>query len=181
MPLLLIPLLLVVVLLLAVLLYPLGLWQRYRAGTARRRAWPWAVGVNAWLLALSALLFVAGAWISDHWVAHALRFAACGLLLGVVAGIAGILTTRFEHGSEGARYTPNRWLVLALTTLLAMRIALGIWQALRPAPAGAPSPFMALLADHASLFGMAGALLGYYLAYAWALRRRLGRWSRRQR
>jgi hypothetical protein len=180
MPLLLIPLLLVVVLLLAVLLYPLGLRQRYRAGIARRRAWPWLAGINAWLLAVSTVLFLAGAWISGHWVAHALRFAACGLLLGVVVGIAGIWTTRFEHAPEGAWYTPNRWLVLALTGLLAARIALGIWQALRPAPAGVQSPFMALLVDHASLFAMAGVLLGYYLAYAWALRHRLARGSRRR-
>lgn len=180
MPLLLIPLLLVVVVLLAVLLYPLGLVQRYRAGKARRRAWPWLAGANAWLLALSALLFLSGAWVSGHWIAHALRFAACGVLLGVVIGIVGIWTTRFEHAPEGAWYTPNRWLVLALTGLLAARIALGIWQAFWPAPAGAQSPLMALFADHASLFGMAGVVLGYYLSYAWALRHRLARLPRRR-
>lgn len=181
MPLLLIPLLFVVMLLLAVLLYPLGLVQRYRAGTARRRAWPWLAAANAWLLALSALLFLAGAWISAHWIAGALRFAACGVLLGAVIGIAGIRATRFEHAPDGAWYTPNRWLVLALTVLLAVRIALGIWQAFRPTSAGVESPLMALLVDHASLFGMAGVLLGYYLTYAWALRRRLSRPPRRGR
>lgn len=180
MPLLLIPLLLVAAVLLAVLLYPLGLVQRYRAGKARRRSWPWLAAANAWLLALSTLLFLAGAWVSGHWIAGALRFAACGVLLGVAIGIAGIWITRFEHSSDGAWYTPNRWLVLALTGLLAARIALGIWQAFRPVPAGARSPLVALLADHASLFGMAGMLLGYYLAYAWALRRRLS-WPPRRR
>jgi len=65
--------------------------------------------------------------------------------------------------------------VLALTGLLAARIALGIWQALRPAPGGTQSPWLALLSDHASVFGMAGVLLGYYLGYAWALRARLSR------
>jgi len=182
MPLLLIPLLLVAVLLLAVLLvvllYPLGLVQRYRAGAARRRAWPWLARVNAWLLLLSTVLFVIGAWISGHWAAHALRFAAFGLLVGALVGIAGIWTTRFEHRPDGAWYTPNRWLVLVLTSLLAARIALGIWQALRPAPEATQSQWVALVAGHASLFGMAGVLLGYYLAYAWALRGRLARFPR---
>ena len=175
MPLLLIPLLLVAALVLAVLLYPLGLVQRYRAGVARRRARPWLAGFNAWLLAVSALLFVASAWAAGHWVAHALRYACCGLLLGVVIGIAGIWATRFEHHPDGAWYTPNRWLVLALTTLLAVRIAIGIWQALWPPPSAMQPPWSTLLADHASLFGMAGVLLGHYLGYAWALRARLSR------
>jgi len=174
MPLLLIPLVLVAVLALAVLLYPLGLLQRYRAGVARRRALPWLAGLNAWLLAVSSLLFLGSAWISGHWIAHALRYACCGWLLGVLLGIAGIWATRFEHRPEGAWYTPNRWLVLALTMLLAGRIAMGIWQALWP-PAGVQPPWLRMLADHASLFGMAGVLLGYYLGYAWALRARLSR------
>ncbi|GAB3309465.1 DUF1453 domain-containing protein [Luteimonas notoginsengisoli] len=174
MPLLLIPLLLVAVLVLAVLLYPLGLVQRYRAGVARRRARPWLAGLNAWLLAVSALLFVASAWVGEHWVAHALLYACCGLLLGVLIGIAGIWTTRFEHHPEGAWYTPNRWLVFALTMLLAARIALGIWQTLWP-PSGVQPPWLRMLADHATLIGMAGVLLGYYLGYAWALRARLSR------
>ena len=174
MPLLLIPLVLVAVLALAVLLYPLGLVQRYRTGVARRRALPWLAGLNAWLLAVSSLLFLGSAWISGHWVALALRYACCGWLLGVLIGIAGIWATRFEHHPEGAWYTPNRWLVLALTTLLAGRIALGMWQALWP-PSGVQPTWLRMLADHASLFGMAGVLLGYYLGYAWALRARLSR------
>ena len=95
-----------------------------------------------------------------------------GLALGAAVGGIGFLATRFEHAADGTWYTPNRWLVLALTALLAARLALGLWRAWRPPAAGS---FAALLADHAQLFGLGGVLLGYALSYAWLLRARARR------
>lgn len=169
--LLLIPLLLVAVLLLWALALPFTLWQRYRSGKARRRAQPWVVRVNAWLLLASALLFLPSAWFSGHWIAGALAHAAIGMGLGVVLGLIGLWITRFETTPQGTYYTPNAWLALALTTLVALRIGLGLWQTLQRWHAAAPLPVY--LADHASLFSVAGLLLGYYLSYAWTLKRRL--------
>ena len=57
MPLLIVPLVILVLLVLWLLLLPLSLWQRYRMGKARRRAWPWMVKLNCWMLLLSACVF----------------------------------------------------------------------------------------------------------------------------
>lgn len=176
MPLLLLPLLLIGFALLWALLLPLALWQRYRRGRARRRARAWAVRVNAWLLLVSAALFVATAWLAGHWVDAALAHAALGLALGVVIGTVGLWLTRFEidPGDPGGLfYTPNRWLVLALTGLVALRIGYGLlhgWQWWR---GGADHAVW--LAQQGSLLAVGGLLLGHYLAYGWGLRRRLSR------
>ena len=176
MPLLLIPLLIGLLLLAWLLLLPLSLWQRYRLGKLRRRAWPWRVKLNAWLLSLSTLLFVAGAWASGHWWPGALRHAALGLAAGVALGCFGIWLSRFERTPRGLYYTPNAWLSLLLTAIVATRIALGaveMWRRWQDAAALSWIPPF----EHASLFAVAGLLLGHYLAYQWGLRWRLLPWS----
>jgi hypothetical protein len=172
MPLLIVPLVVLVLLALWLLLLPLSLWQRYRMGKARRRARPWLVRFNAWALLVSLLLFMASMALTNVWWPGALAYATAGLGIGVVLGIAGLWLSRFETTSQGMFYTPHPWLVLALTLLVAGRIALGFvelwryWQ-------GRDSLALVPVLDHASLFAVAGVLLGYYLAYTWGLRRRL--------
>lgn len=171
--LLLLPLLVVAIFALWVVLLPFAMVQRYRYGRARRRAQPWIVRANAWLLALSALLLFPAAWISSRWIDHALRDATIGLLSGIAIGIVGVWSSRFESTPQGLYYTPNRWLVLLLTSLLAARIALGAWlgwQHLQSAPATAG---WSVWLDRGGLLVVAAVLMGYYLAYAWGLRRRL--------
>lgn len=171
MPLLLLPLLVAGLVALWLLLLPLLLWQRYRLGRARQRAVGWVVGTNAWLLALSAVAFLAGAWLGQRWIPAAGTLALAGLGGGVLLGMLGSALAHLEVTPQGTFHTPNRWLVLLLTGLVAARIALALWQAwlhLR-----ADQPVHGLLAEQGSLFGLAGLLLGYYLAYAWGLRRAL--------
>lgn len=179
--LLLIPLLFVGVVALWALLLPFALLQRYRHGKARRLAQPWVVRANAWLLAVSASLFLAGAWIGARWIDAALPHAAIGLAAGLGLAMLAIRISRFEDTPRGLYHTPPRWLVLGLTALVAVRIALGLWQAWRhwgPVPPYlSPGPG-SLLADQATLFAVAGLLLGYYLGYTLGLRRRLARRSR---
>ena len=175
MPLLLLPLLLLGFVLLWALLLPLGLWQRYRRGRARRRAMPWAVRLNSWLLVGSAGLLLLTAWLVGHWVEAALQHAMLGLLLGVLVGVVGLWLTRFEppmslSGGE-LYYTPNRWLVLGLTLVVAVRIGFGLLQALQIW--GGPDAHAGWLARQGSLLAVGGLLLGHYLAYSWGLRRRL--------
>lgn len=182
MPVLLIPLLLLALVVLLLALVPLGVWQRYRLGKARRRALPWLVRLNGWLLLVSTAMFLTGAWIGSHWIEHALAFAAIGVLAGLGLGAVGIAITRFERQPGGVHYTPNRWLVLLLTVLVVARIAVGLWQATRaPADAVATSTFAALIADHGSLFAVGGIVLGHALAYTWCLRWRLAPVRRRRR
>lgn len=178
MPLLLIPLLILGFIALWAMLLPLALLQRYRRGKARRRAQGWVVKGNAVLLLISALLFLLGAWIGTRWVDAALPYACIGLGIGVVTGIAGLWSSRFEQTQNGLYYTPNRWLVLSITTLVAARIALSLWQ-LWQRWQTSDAPGWQLLNDHASLFAVGGLLLGYYLAYTWGLRSRVVRHARR--
>lgn len=171
MPLLILPLIVIAVFGLWVLLLPLSLWQRYRLGRARRRPQPWMVRGNAWLLLASLPPWFGGAWVAGHWVPHALRDAGLGLAIGVLAGIASLWMTRFERDAEGLAYTPNRWLVLAMTSLLALRVALAGIAAWRHWQAGAA--VAGTLPHAAGLVLVGGVLLGYQLAYTWGLRARL--------
>lgn len=156
-----------------VLLLPLAIVQRYRHGRARRRVQPWFVGANAWLLAISVLLFLGSAWALGHWVPAALRDAALGLGAGVLVGFAGLWLDTFEATPQGVYRTPNRWLVLGLSLLLAARIAVGIGLAWRDLGGGDGWAWL----TRGGLLGVAGALLGYATATAWGLRARVRRTS----
>ena len=175
MPLLLLPVLLVGLVLLWLLLLPLLLRQRYRLGRARQRAFGWVVGANAWLLLLSAALMLAGAWMGQRWIADALASTAAGLAAGILLGLLGVRLAAFESTAKGLFHTPNRWLVLLLTLAVAVRIALGMWQGWLHLRAG--GEVHGLLAEQGSLFALGALLLGYYLAYAWGLRRVLRKTS----
>ena len=159
------------------LLLPVSLWARYASGRARRRAQHWVIRGNAWLLAFSVPLFLLSAWLASRWMHAALRDAVLGLLLGALVGIASLWLTRFERDAKGLIYTPNRWLVLALTTLVALRVAAGFWMAWRHATGGAVDA-LADAIDAGAWTGVAGLFLGYALAYAWGLRARLSRIAR---
>ena len=135
--LLLIPLVVLVLFALWLLLLPISLWARYASGRARRRAQHWVIRGNAWLLAVSVPVLLLSAWLASHWMHAALRDALLGLLLGVLVGIASLWLTRFERDEKGLVYTPNRWLVLGMTTLVALRIAAGLWMAWRHATSSA--------------------------------------------
>ena len=173
MPLLLLPLLVVGLVLLWALLLPLLLVQRYRLGKARRRQFGWVVAANAWTALPSAVLFLLGAWASGHWIPGALAWAAAGLGLGIVLGGVGLLTSRFERLADGLYLTPNRWLVLGLTLLVAARIALGLWQAWAHWRHGAGFVDNAGMAGPGSVIAVGGVLLGYFVAMAWGVRARL--------
>ena len=165
-------LLLVPVLLFALwaLLLPVALVQRYRTGRARRRAVRWAMGLNGALLLVSTAVFFFSAWLAGHWVAMAVPWAACGWVAGLLVGLAGVALTRVERGPPVDYYTPNRWLVLGVTVVIAVRIGVGLfraWQAWRV------EAHASWLSQQGSLLAVGGALLGYYLAYNWGMRRRL--------
>ncbi len=173
MPLLLLPMLLVGLVLLWLLLLPVLLLQRYRLGRARQRAIGWVVGANAWLLLVSAVLLLAGAWLGQRWIADALPFAAGGLVAGILLGFLGVHLSKFEFNPKGMFHTPDRWLALVLTLAVAARIGLGMWQAWLHLRAG--GEVHGLLAQQGSLFALAALLLGHYLAYAWGVRMELRR------
>ena len=172
MPLLILPLIVLVLLLLWLVLLPLSLWQRYRLGKARRKAWPWLVKLNSWLLLASSGVLLVSMAVTNIWWPVAFVYALAGWGIGLVIGFAGLWLTRFEATPQGLFYTPNAWLILLLTLLVTARIAMGFverWRYWQGKQALAMIPVL----DHASLFAVAGLLIGYYLVYTWGLRRRV--------
>ena len=164
--------------LLVIAAMPLILVLRYRAGTARRQARPWLATVNAVMMLVSAGFFLVAAAVTRLWVADALSSAAAGLAIGAILGLVGLWLTRWEPTARDLHYTPNRWLVLAITLVVAVRVLYGFW---RGAAAWGSTDSISVI----EAFGVGGSLaaggtvIGYYVAYGVGLRRRIGRWQRR--
>lgn len=180
MPLLLIPAIVLLAVAALLLLWPFALWQRYRQGSARRRALRWLARLNAWVLSVSTALFLAGTLIAGLVIDGALVHGLAGLLAGGVLGWVGIAVTRFEISPVAMFYRPNRWLVLGLTAVLVAKIALTLWQAARRLVGEAmpaAEPVWSALGGPAGLFAAGGLLIGYHLAYAWLLRARVLRYT----
>ena len=176
MPLLLLLLLLPVA---VIALMPLLLVQRYRVGSARREARPWVTVVSIVLMAFSAVFFLASAAITTIWIPRALGGAAIGIAAGVGLGALGSLLTRWEPDVRSLHYTPNRWLVLLVTLIVSVRIAYGLYRSLEAARAGLSGAHLVSAFGVPESLAAGGIVIGYYLAYNVALRRRLGRWQRR--
>ena len=173
------PLLLLVVLLPVVLiaLMPLILIQRYRVGTARRMARPWMATFNVVLIAFSAICFLASAAVTAVWVPDAFMGAAAGIALGAGLGVAGLMVTRWEPAAATLHYTPNRWLVLVVTFLVSARVLYGLWRSWTVAEAGIYGTPMVLAFGIPESLAAGGAVIGYYLAYGWGVRRRILQWQ----
>jgi hypothetical protein len=174
-PLLILPVLIVLA---VVALVPFSIVQRYRMGTSRQRARGWLTTINLAGIALSAILFLAGAAVTTVWVPHAFTYTAAGLVVGCVLGFIGLWLTRWEPAPGSLHYTPNRWLILGITLVVTARLIYGFWRGLHTWRAGV---------EGASWFGAAGipgsmaagaVVLGYYLAYWVGVRRRLKLGSR---
>ena len=92
-----------------------------------------------------------------------------GVLIGVGLAVYGLRLTKVEETSEGLYYTPNAHIGIALSVLLAGRLAYRFYQLYGPAAASAPpadftrSPLTLLIF---------GTLAGYYAWYASGLMRR---------
>jgi hypothetical protein len=160
------------VILAAIALTPLMLVQRYRVGTARRRARVWSSTVNIVGMAFSSALFVAGAAVASLWVPNALTQTLAAFAGGCLLGLVGLALSHWESAGGSLHYTPNRWLVLGITLLVTTRLAFGFWrswQGWRATP-----DYASWVAAGAAASLAAGAIvLGHYLTYWLGVRRRL--------
>jgi hypothetical protein len=169
------PLLLALLLipLLVIVLIPVSLVQRIRRGTMRRQARGWVVTANAIGVTLSTTMFLIGALITSRWVPDVLRYALGGLVLGAVLGLIGFALTRWESCHGVVHYTPNRWLVLTVTTFVAARIFYGFWRVWAAWQAGVEEIGAVAVPGIAMSLAAGAVVLGYYLLYWIAVRRRL--------
>ena len=175
MPLILVLIALIVIPAIIVLSLPFSIRQRYRAGTARRLARGWVSAFNAFSLATSAGIFLIFAGISSTWLPGAFTYGVSGLLAGCVLGFAGLALTHWEVTHTSLHYTPNRWLVLSITVVVAVRVCFGFWRAWH-AWHTTPGDQSWLAASGLAGSMAAGAVvLGYYLTF-WA-----GIWMRLRR
>jgi hypothetical protein len=164
--------LVVFVVLAVIVLIPFSIVQRFRLGTAQRIARGWVASLNIAAVLLSVLLFLMGALITSRWVPEALGYTSAGLGAGIVLGFIGVLLTRWEYSGGRLRYTPNRWLVLGITVVVAARVLYGFWRTWETWRGFAALTGVAASEVAASM--AAGAVvLGYYLVFWIGIRWRL--------
>ena len=175
MPLLAILAITLIVILAAIVLTPLAIVQRYRLGTARRRARSWVASINAAGLALSAVLFLAGAAVTSLWIPSALSYSVAGFAAGCLLGVLGLAVTRWELTPAALHYTPNRWLVLAITLIVAARVAFGFWRSWNAWQITTDYASWAAASGAAGSLAAGAVVLGYYLMYWLGIRRRVRR------
>ena len=170
------PLLLALLLipLLVILLIPISLVQRIRRGTMRRQARGWVVTLNMIAVMLSTVMFLIGALIASRWVPEALRYSLGGLGIGAVLGLIGFALTRWESSRGIVYFTPNRWLVLAVTTVVAARIFYGFWRTWAAWQAGVEQIGVVAASGVATSMAAGAVVLGYYVIYWLGVRRRFG-------
>jgi hypothetical protein len=70
-------------------------------------------------------------------------------------------------------YTPNRWLVLTVTLVVAARIFYGVWRVWAAWQAGVEQIAAVTASSVATSIAAGAVVLGYYLIYWTAVRRRL--------
>jgi hypothetical protein len=163
------------VILAAIALTPLALVQRYRLGTARRRARRWSATINVAGFAFSSALFLVGAGITSIWVPNALILTLMGFVSGYLLGMVGLAVSRWEAAGGSLHYTPNRWLVLGISLVVTARLAFGFWRSWHAWHATPDYGSWAAESGVAGALAAGAVVLGYYLTYWLGVRRRL-RW-----
>lgn len=183
MPILLIPLVVLAVLvggfLLVVLLIPLGIVQRYRVGTSRRKARGCVALGNTIAFAISAALLLATAVVTSLWEPAALPYVAAGFAGGAALGWLGLALSRWEETGDGLYLTPRRWLVLAIVLVVAARMAYGLWRAGHAIAAGLADGAWLARAGVAGSLAAGAVVIGYSLVYSLGVRRRVEGYRKR--
>ena len=157
---------------------PLSIIQRFRMGTARRTARRWVATLNLTAVALSVVLFLVGTLITSRWIPEARTYTLYGLAGGAVLGLLGTALTRWEDVGGSMKYTPNRWLVLAITLLVTARVLYGFWRSWEAWRASLDSAAWVTASGIAGSMSAGAVVLGYYLIFWAGVRRRIRRYER---
>ncbi len=173
MPLIALAIALLAVLLAAIALMPLTLVQRYRVGTARRLARGWIATLNLIAIGISIVLFLLGAAVTNIWLPQAFPYALGGLVVGCLAGVLGLALSKWEASPSSLHYTPNRWLVLAITLTVTCRLLYGFWRGWQAWQSGTEGGSWLVASGAAGSLAAGAVVLGYYFTYWIGVRRRL--------
>jgi hypothetical protein len=163
------------VILVVVLLTPVSLVMRYRAGRTRRQARGWVASVNIAALALSVVLWLTATGITSFWVPGSLAYAVAGLAVGGLLGLVGLALTRWDTTPDRLHFTPNAWIVLFITVVVAARIAYGIWRTWHAWDAGFDHTSVVVVDGIRGSLAAAGIVLGYHLTFWLGILRRVRR------
>jgi hypothetical protein len=174
-PLLIIPAVLIFLLLFTLVMLPLSIVMRFRTSSTRRRAWGWMVTLNLFAACLSSAMLLGTAAVSNRWVPNAFRYALIGSACGFALGFIGLALSRWETSPQGVHYTPNRWLILLITTVVTARILYGFWRAWHSFQTTADGESWLAASGAAGSMGAGAAVLGYYVIYWAGLQRRVRR------
>lgn len=128
---------------------------------------------------VSALFLLLTSAFTNIWVSDAFGDTALGLAVGCVVGLGGLVITKWEATPRSLHYTPNRWMVLVITLLIAGRLLFGLYRAAVAAESGMRGSEVAGAFGVAESLGAAGLVIGYYLAYNAGIIWRIRRWDRR--
>ena len=169
------PLLALVLLLplLVIVLLPISLLQRIRRGGMRRPARRWVAAANLMAVIFSTAMLLMGALVTSRWVAEALPYTLAGFGAGAVLGLLGVVLTRWDVERGRLYYTPNRWLVLLVTVVVAARVGYGLWRTWEAWRASVEQMAWVAASGVAGSLSAGAVVLGFYFVYWASIRRRL--------
>jgi hypothetical protein len=118
-------------------------------------------------------LFVAAAAVTSRWTPAALTYTLGGLVAGTLLGLLGLALTRWDTTRGQIYFTPNVWLVLLVTLVVAARVAYGFVRVWYEWQAGFDHT-SAIVADGIrNSLAAGGLVLGYYLTFWIGVRLRI--------
>ena len=137
-----------------------AIYRRVRRNIGEQKLRPTPIIIRLCIFAFfSAVIIFAGVMLNN--IATLMTFGG-GLLAGGGLGLIGLHLTRFRTTDEGHFYTPNTYIGVALTILLAGRLAYRFIIS-NPANASAANP-PSLMQSPLTNF-IIGLTFGYYLVY----------------
>ena len=163
---------LLLVVITVVVIMPLSIVQRFRMGTTRRRARRWLATANLVGVVVSIFVVLLAALITTRWVPDTLTYTMAGLGIGGCIGLMGIGLTRWEDRGGQAHYTPNRWLVLTVTLVVALRLAYGFWRTWEAWRQSLEHGAFVAASGAAGSMAAGAVVLGYYAVFWSGVRRR---------
>lgn len=168
-------LLAIFVVLACIALIPVSIVQRFRTGTGRRQARGWVATLNLAGVAFSMVLFLVGAAITSRWIPGALTYTLAGLATGCLLGLLGTALTQWDYAGGRLQYTPNRWLVFAITLVVTVRVLYGFWRSWEAWRASVESMTWVAASGVATSMSGGAVVLGYYLIFWAGVRARVDR------